>query len=182
MTAAVLCYLGIGSNLHHPRVQIKNALQKIAALPSTTLLRCSRWYTSKPMGLDRQINTEQPDYINGVIAIQTTLAARDLLQALQNIERAQGRTREVRWAARSLDLDILLYGDQRIHSTDLDIPHPRILERNFVLAPLADLDPTLTLSQLAGDSPNAEKNETIAAALARLPRAGLQLLDDQNLE
>lgn len=178
MNKPVLAYIGIGSNLHNPSAQIKSALQKIAALPSTTLLRCSPWYASKAMGLDRQINKAQPDYINGAVAIETTLTPHDLLQALQGIERAQGRTREVRWAARTLDLDILLYGDQNIHSPELEIPHPRILERNFVLAPLADLDPTLTVKQLTGDSPGSEKNETITDALARLPNTGLQLLSE----
>jgi len=178
MGSAVTCYLGIGSNLHHPRQQVRQALQQLSQLPSTTLLRCSPWYASKAMGLDKQINVEQPDYINAVAEISTHLQPHALLRALQQIELAQGRTREVRWGARTLDLDILLYGDRRIHSPDLDIPHPRILERNFVLAPLADLCPSLPLSLLVSDNPAAKKNETIASLLDKLPREGLRVLDE----
>lgn len=169
----VVCYLGVGSNLKNPRQQINTALQKLAALPSTRVLRHSPWYWSKAMGLDKQPNHDQPDYINGVIEIETALEPHDLLRALQVIEQEQGRTREIRWGARTLDIDILLYGDQKIHSADLDIPHPRIRERNFVLVPLADLDPSMPLGA---------NNETIASLLAHLSRDGLRLLDEQTLD
>ena len=178
MTSAVICYLSIGSNLQDPHQQVRMALQKLSQLPSTTLLRCSPWYVSKAMGLDKKINHDQPDYINAVAAIETRLEPHDLLHALQQIELAQGRTREIRWGARTLDLDILLYGDMHIHSADLEIPHPRILERNFVLTPLADLYPALPLSLLGPTNPDAEKNETIASLLDKLPREGLRLLDE----
>jgi 2-amino-4-hydroxy-6-hydroxymethyldihydropteridine diphosphokinase len=181
MTTPVLCYLGLGSNLQNPRIQIKNALQKLSALPSTKVLRHSPWYSSKAMGLDKRPNNNQPDYINGVIEIKTGLEPHELLQALQQIERAQGRTREIRWGARTLDIDILLYGRQRIHSDDLDIPHPRMMERNFVLVPLADLDPSIPLSLLGADNPRTGKNETIASLLDKLPRNDLRLLDEQSL-
>lgn len=177
----VVCYLGIGSNLEHPREQVTRALQAIAAHPAITVLRQSPWYGSKAMGLDKQVDHTQPDYLNGVIEIETTLDPQQLLLALQEIETAQGRTRDRRWAARTLDIDILLYGKQQIHTATLDIPHPRILERNFVLVPLADLNPQLPLSVLGQPpthSPNAAKNETISSLLPTLSRDGLWLASE----
>lgn len=178
MTLPVICYLGIGSNLEDPAGQITSALQKLSAIPSTKMRRHSPWYASKAIGLDRHVDNNQPDFINGVIEIETTLEAHELLVALQNIETQQGRTRDVRWGARTLDIDILLYGNQQIHTPLLDIPHPRILERNFVLVPLADLDSTIPLSMLAHDSPKDSKNETIGSLLATLSRDGLRLINE----
>jgi len=174
-----LCYLAIGSNLDHPREQISRALQTISNHPAITLLKQSPWYGSKAIGPGKQ-----PDYLNGVIEIETTLSPELLLQALQKIEADQGRIRDVHWGARTLDIDILLYGDQKIQSATLDIPHPRILERNFVLIPLADLNPGLPLSQLRHASthnPNLQKNETISNLLTTLPRDGLQLASEAPL-
>jgi len=172
----VRCYLGIGSNLERPREQIARAVQSITVHPAITLLRQSPWYGSKAIGPGKQ-----PDYLNGVIEIETSLGPEQLLQALQKIEADQGRTHDVRWGARTLDIDILLYGDQQIHSTTLEIPHPRILERNFVLIPLADLNPQLPLSwlgQVSTHSPNATKNETISTLLPTLSRDGLWLASE----
>ena len=162
----IICYLGMGSNLENPHEQIARALQTITRHPSITLLRQSPWYASKAIGLDRQHDNTQPDYINGVIEIETTLSPTDLLRTVQQIETAQGRTREARWGARTLDIDILLYGDQRIQTAELEIPHPRMLERPFVLVPLSDLNP------------KAIKNETITTLLATLPRDGLRLIHE----
>jgi len=180
-----ICYLGIGSNLENPFQQVTRALQKISAISSTTILRQSPWYANQAIGLNRQPDTGQPDYINGVIEIESSLEPHQLLRALQQIEQAQGRTREVRWGARTLDIDILLYGDQRIHSDHLDIPHPRILERNFVFIPLADLNPNLPLALLrphaTTHNPNAAKNETIASMLGSPGREGLRLVDEHSI-
>jgi 2-amino-4-hydroxy-6-hydroxymethyldihydropteridine diphosphokinase len=166
-----LCYIGIGSNLNQPLQQVRLALQALARIPGIRLLRRSPWYVSKAVGPG-----EQPDYLNGVIELDTTLDAPALLHALQQIETRQGRERHIRWGARSLDLDILLYGDHYLDTPELQIPHPRIRERAFVLAPLADLNPGLQLAEPAGG-----KSATIAALLAGLPApAGeLQLLDGE---
>jgi 2-amino-4-hydroxy-6-hydroxymethyldihydropteridine diphosphokinase len=173
-----VCYLGLGSNLDNPREQMVRALQNLAAHPAITLRKQSPWYVSKAIGLDKQQDHKQPDYINGVIEIETSLEPHVLLLALQKIEAAQGRTREVRWAARTLDIDILLYGDQQIHSADLDIPHPRIMERNFVLLPLIDINPALPLSLLDPGKPTTGKNETIASLSGSLTREGLRRVDE----
>ncbi|OUS10016.1 2-amino-4-hydroxy-6-hydroxymethyldihydropteridine diphosphokinase [Gammaproteobacteria bacterium 53_120_T64] len=133
-------YLGLGSNLNSPPRQIKAALKAIAKLPSTQLIRCAPWYQSLAVGPG-----SQPRYINTVVAIDTLLKPRALLQALQQIERQQGRKRIVRWGPRTLDLDILLYANQSLNTRRLQIPHPRLGERNFVVLPLADIAPELSL-------------------------------------
>jgi 2-amino-4-hydroxy-6-hydroxymethyldihydropteridine diphosphokinase len=133
-------YLGLGSNLNSPPRQIKVALKAIAKLPGTQLEGCAPWYQSIAIGPGCQ-----PRYINTVVAIDTVLKPRALLQALQQIEKQQGRKRIVRWGPRTLDLDILLYARQTLHTQQLKIPHPRLGERNFVLYPLADIAPDLNL-------------------------------------
>lgn len=166
-----LCYIGIGSNLNNPLQQITEALSSLARTPGLHLLRRSPWYVSKAVGPG-----EQPDYLNGVIELETALDPIALLHCLQQIEAQQGRERSVRWGARTLDLDILLYGDQYLHTTELEIPHPRLGERAFVLAPLADLAPGLYPPE-----PSGRKSATIAALLAGLspPSGDVQLLDGE---
>ena len=127
-------YLGLGSNLAHPQQQLRDALHAIAALPETQLIKCSPFYQSKPMG-----PVSQDDFINAVAKIITTLPALTLLDALQAIEAQQGRKRLVRWGPRTLDLDILLYGQEIINQPRLSVPHRGLGERNFVLYPLADV-------------------------------------------
>ncbi|AMX01884.1 2-amino-4-hydroxy-6-hydroxymethyldihydropteridine diphosphokinase [Microbulbifer thermotolerans] len=133
-------FIGLGSNLAEPIQQLRHALASIAKIPQTELLRCSSFYRSAPVGPG-----DQPDYINAVAELETELAALQLLEQLQRIENAQGRERTVRWGARTLDLDILLFGPQRIDEPRLQVPHPRMAERNFVLLPLAELEPDLQL-------------------------------------
>lgn len=133
-------YLGLGSNLNSPARQIKTALKAIAKLPGTQLVRCAPWYQSIAIGPGNQ-----PRYINTVVAIDTVLKPRPLLQALQQIEQQQGRKRIVRWGPRTLDIDILLYARLALNTQQLKIPHPRLRERNFVLYPLADIAPDLNL-------------------------------------
>jgi len=165
-----LCYIGIGSNLDNPLQQVTAALELLAKVPHVKSLRRSPWYVSKAVGPG-----EQPDYLNGVIELETTLDPGALLRALQEIETQQGRERSIRWGARTLDLDILLYGDQHLVTPELQIPHPRMGERNFVLAPLAALNPQLPLPV-----PGAAKSATIAALLARLPPDTLRLADGEH--
>ena len=133
-------YIGLGSNLQDPLLQIKQALAALASLPSASALRVSPLYQSQAIGPG-----EQPDYLNGVVEISTTLAPLELLEQLQNIEHQQGRQRTLRWGARTIDLDVLLYDDITLHSDRLELPHPRLEERNFVIYPLYDLAPTLVL-------------------------------------
>ncbi|PCJ36876.1 MAG: 2-amino-4-hydroxy-6-hydroxymethyldihydropteridine diphosphokinase [Cellvibrionales bacterium] len=133
-------YLGLGSNLNSPPRQIRAALRAIAKLPGTQLVRCAPWYRSIAIGPG-----SQGRYINTVAEIDSVLKPRILLQALQQIEKQQGRKRIVRWGPRTLDIDILLYAHQTLNTQRLQIPHPRLGERNFVLRPLADIAPALTL-------------------------------------
>ena len=136
----VRAYIGIGSNLHHPLEQVRQALVALAQLPVTALARTSSLYRSQPMGPQ-----EQADYINAVAAMDTELSAEQLLTAMQLIEYEQGRIRSVRWGSRTLDLDLLLYGDEIIVSDHLVVPHPGIKERDFVLYPLAEIASDLIL-------------------------------------
>ena len=155
----VLAYIALGSNLGDPLGQVSSALEELAAIPNSRLANQSRWYRSKAVGPGHQ-----PDYINGVALLATTLPVEALFQHIQHIEGAHGRERRVRWAARTLDLDILLYGDEQIHTGQLDIPHPRLTERNFVLYPLADIDPNLVLPDGTG----------LRSLLATCSRKGLE--------
>ena len=133
-------YLGLGSNLNSPARQINTALKAIAKLQSTQLVACAPWYQSIAIGPG-----SQPPYINTVVEIDTALKPRVLLTALQGIERQQGRKRIVRWGPRTLDIDILLYANQTLNTRQLEIPHPRLATRNFVLYPLADIAPDIML-------------------------------------
>jgi 2-amino-4-hydroxy-6-hydroxymethyldihydropteridine diphosphokinase len=137
----VRAYIGLGSNLDDPQSQLEQAIAALRRLPHSRLTALSRLYRSRPMG-----PADQPDYVNAVAMLDTTLEAHALLDALQAIEKAQGRVRgPQRWGPRTLDLDLLLYGAQIIDSVRLQVPHPGIAERNFVLYPLADVAPELVL-------------------------------------
>lgn len=137
---AVTAYIGLGANLGDMAAALDAARADLAALPGTTLEATSRLYRSAPVGV-----TGQPDYINGVARLRTTLSADELLTALMGIEAAHGRTRQYRMAPRTLDLDLLLYGDAHIDTERLTVPHPRMHVRAFVLAPLAELAPELVI-------------------------------------
>ena len=134
----VTAYVGLGSNLQDPRAQICRALGSLRAIALPTSLRRSGLYQSEPLG-----PPGQPDYLNAVVSFQTRISPPLLLQSLQAIEQEHGRERTVRWGPRSLDLDILLYGRSIVAEAGLQIPHPRIPDRVFVLRPLRDLDPDL---------------------------------------
>lgn len=136
-------YVGLGSNLAHPRRQIAKALARIDAAGSMRVVRVSRNYLSAPVG-----GIPQPDYVNAVALVRTTLSPRALLRQLHAIERRQHRRRDAttpRNAPRTLDLDLLLYGARRMHAPQLTIPHPRMHERAFVLKPLTDIAPAATI-------------------------------------
>jgi len=136
----VIAYVGLGSNLggtlREPRAQILAALQELGRLPRTRLAARSSLYRSAPLG-----HAAQPDFLNAVARLETGLAAEALLGELQAIEQRHGRERPFPDAPRTLDLDLLLYGDAPIASPRLTVPHPRMHERAFVLAPLLELEP-----------------------------------------
>lgn len=140
-TLPTLCYLGLGANLHQPLVQLQQAVLALASLEHCQLQSVSSLYGSKPMGPQ-----DQPDYVNAVAALTTTLSAEQLLDQLQKIELEQGRQRkDERWGPRTLDLDILLFGNQKIDSERLTVPHYGMHVREFVLYPLFELAPELHL-------------------------------------
>ncbi|MEM1113768.1 MAG: 2-amino-4-hydroxy-6-hydroxymethyldihydropteridine diphosphokinase [Pseudomonadota bacterium] len=130
-------FVGLGSNLGDPASQLSRAQAALAALPFTRLMALSAVYRSRAVGPG-----EQPDYLNAVARLTTELSAEMLLDALQDIESRQGRQRVERWGARTLDLDLLFYGDEQLDTPRLRVPHPRIAERDFVLYPLRDLTGT----------------------------------------
>ena len=135
MSEKVIAYIGLGSNLQEPFEQIKNALTALRSLEKSELLTDSGYYTSTPMGPQ-----DQPDYVNAVARMVTTLEPLTLLACLQSIEKRQGRVRHQRWHARTLDLDLLLYGNCIINEAALTVPHPGICERDFVYLPLLSID------------------------------------------
>jgi 2-amino-4-hydroxy-6-hydroxymethyldihydropteridine diphosphokinase len=132
-------FVGLGSNLGEREALIGQALDELAALPDTTLIRVSSLYDTEPVGV-----IEQPRFLNAVAMLDTELTARQLLWNLQRIEARLGRTRSQRWGPRTMDLDLLLYGDLVIEEDDLRLPHPELARRAFVLVPLVELDPQLT--------------------------------------
>lgn len=163
MTARVSAYIGLGSNLDEPLQQLEAAFVALNKLSNSRVLKRSSFYTSKPMG-----PADQPDYINAVAELETTLEPEHLLLAMQAIEQLQGRDRSgQRWGARTLDLDLLLYGNEIINTDNLQVPHTGLTERDFVLVPLAEIAPDVTIpgqaamKQLLKDCPDY--------GLARLP-------------
>lgn len=141
----ITCYIGLGSNLDDPEAQLQRAVDALRELPGLRLAAVSHVYRSAPLGPPG----EQPDYLNATLAAITDLPPLELLDALQAIEDAQGRQRTERWGPRTIDLDLLLYGEQRIDEPRLKVPHPAMAERNFVLVPLTDIcNPALELPGL----------------------------------
>ena len=137
---AAIAYVGLGSNLDHPRRHLAKALSELARLPRTRLIAASRNYASEPLGSP----LPQPDYVNAAAAFRTSLAPAALLERLRAIERRHGRRRRAedpRNAPRTLDLDLLLFGRRRLRRTELTLPHPRMHERAFVLVPLLEIAP-----------------------------------------
>jgi len=133
-----IAYIGIGSNLDQPRRQVLAAFTELDRLPHTRLVKKSSLYRTAPMG-----HADQPDFINAVAQLETGLPAERLLAELQELERRHGRKRSFPNAARTLDLDVLLFGNATIQSPALTVPHPRMHERAFVLKPLLEIAPDL---------------------------------------
>jgi 2-amino-4-hydroxy-6-hydroxymethyldihydropteridine diphosphokinase len=132
----VIATIGLGANLNDPAAQVEYALAELDRLPGTRLLTRSSLYASAPVGY-----VDQPDFINAVAQVDTSLAPRALLAALLDIEHRHGRERSFRNAPRTLDLDLLLYGNAHFHEEGLTLPHPRMSERAFVLLPLLEIAP-----------------------------------------
>lgn len=153
--SAVVAYIGLGSNLDTPVNHVELAIEQIGQIAGAVLTQRSRLYRTAPWGV-----LDQPDFINAVCEVETTLDARLLLDELLSIERAHGRVRDgSQWGPRTLDLDLLLFGGQRIEEPGLCVPHPRIAARAFVLAPLAELSPGLHI-------PGQGRIDALLAALA----------------
>ena len=161
-------YIGLGSNLDNPQLQLTTALAGLDEIPDTTLVKYSSFYRSKPVG-----PRNQPDFINAVALLNSGLTALQLLGRLQSIEDRHGRTRTgQRWGPRSLDLDMLMYGNEIINEPELMVPHPEIRHRNFVLIPLLELAPDVRIPGLG----RADE------LLAVVGRAGITKLGNHNAD
>lgn len=157
----ITTYIGLGSNLDNPLAQVNTALNELADLPHTLKVGQSSCYRSDPHG-----PPGQPDYINAVACLHTELPAHELLDALQALEHQHQRVRIEHWGPRTLDLDLLLYGDQVIDSERLQVPHPWLAQRSFVLYPLAEIAADLVLPS----------GQSLASLLALCDAAGLDKL------
>jgi len=156
-------YIGLGGNLDDTMELLASARKAIASTPNIREINFSSFYASKPMG-----HVDQPDYVNAVMAVETTLCPRDLLKALLMIEVSHGRVRSgQRWGPRTLDLDILLYGNGQISEEGLTVPHPGIADREFVLYPLAEIAPANLSIPGKGQ---------LCELVARCPRRGLEVI------
>ncbi|RUR41168.1 2-amino-4-hydroxy-6-hydroxymethyldihydropteridine diphosphokinase [Vreelandella populi] len=160
MTTLSLAYIGLGSNLENPITQVRQAISELATLPLSQMHGTSSLYASRPVGPQ-----DQPDFINAVVALKTQLSPLALLDQLQGLEQRHRRQRERPWGPRTLDLDLLLYGQEAISHPRLSVPHPHMQARAFVLAPLAELDASLTLNQ-----------QPLSHWLGQIPDPGIQRL------
>ncbi|RTI01625.1 2-amino-4-hydroxy-6-hydroxymethyldihydropteridine diphosphokinase [Thermus scotoductus] len=155
----MLAYVGLGSNLGDRAGYLLQALSLLSRLPETRFLRLSPVYETEPVG------PPQPLYLNLVAEVDTKLPPRGFLEALLDIERSLGRERKERWGPRTIDLDLLLYGDLVLREVGLEVPHPRLHQRAFVLVPLADLVP---------EGRHPVLGRTFAELLAPLDRKGVR--------
>lgn len=147
-----VAFIGLGSNLEDPCSQLRRAFDDLAGLPDTRLIAHSSLYRSAPLGF-----AEQPDFVNAVAKIETILTPQALLQALLQIEHHHGRERTFRNAPRTLDLDVLLYGDVQLHEHGLTIPHPQMHLRAFVLKPLLEIAPDVLIPGIGHAEAELEK-------------------------
>ena len=134
-------FLGLGSNLGDREANIRTAIDRLNRSPVIRVVKVSSLYESAPMG-----EPDQPDFLNAVAQVEADLEPADVMEEVIRIETEQGRTREHRWGPRTIDIDILLYDEVSIVTDGLTIPHPRMMERAFVMAPLAEIAPGLKLS------------------------------------
>ena len=139
-TDAKLAYLGLGTNLGDRKANLRTAAKLLDSNESVDIVALSSLYSTQPVGVE-----DQPDFINAVIAIKTTLSPAELLKLCNDVELQLGRVRTIRWGPRVIDIDILLYNDVVVNDNDLIIPHPRMMERAFVLIPLAEIAPDVML-------------------------------------
>jgi 2-amino-4-hydroxy-6-hydroxymethyldihydropteridine diphosphokinase len=147
-------FIGLGSNLGDREANIRQALQFLEQLPETTIVRGSSLYDTEPVGV-----SDQPNFLNGVVQIETHLAPRQLLWNLMLIERRLGRVRTRQWGPRVIDLDLLLYGEEVVDEEDLQVPHPLMTQRSFVMVPLVEIEPLLV---------HPVTNQTMLSILQRL--------------
>lgn len=133
-------FIGLGSNLENPAAQLARAVAELASMPGTVLVAQSPFYASRPVGPQ-----DQPDFVNGAVWLSTELAPHTLLDHLQKIEQLHDRERLRHWGPRTLDLDLLIFGAQTLDDERLTVPHPELPNRDFVLQPLLDLNPDITL-------------------------------------
>jgi 2-amino-4-hydroxy-6-hydroxymethyldihydropteridine diphosphokinase len=159
-------FIGLGGNQGDVLGTLKAAIADISALPGVKVTGQSGFYQTPPWG-----GIEQPDYINAVVEMQVSVEPDALLQALLDIERRHGRNRRVeqQWGPRTLDCDILLFGERRLHSVSLSIPHPRMTQRAFVLVPLSEIDPEIAIPDFG----------LLATALQRLPPQPIRLIEER---
>lgn len=155
-------FVALGANLEGPAQQVKQAIEELGRLPESRILRHSSLYRTAPVGL-----LEQPDFVNAVAQLETSLEPGPLLDALLALEARHGRLRSSPNAPRTLDLDLLLYGDRRQQDARLTLPHPRMHERAFVLVPLAEIAPGATV-------PGRGR---VSDLLDRLDRRGVEMID-----
>ncbi|MCB1826855.1 MAG: 2-amino-4-hydroxy-6-hydroxymethyldihydropteridine diphosphokinase [Coxiellaceae bacterium] len=161
-------YIGVGSNLDMPVLQVQEAIDRLRDVPGVVVCKVSQLYQSKPLG-----PKDQSDFINAVVKIETNLSAEELLNFLQRIEESQKRIRAgKRWGPRTIDLDILLFGDEKISTRSLKIPHPGLSQREFVVYPLAEIAPDLRLPS----------GETIDEIKAQCPVRGMTVLPIEQRE
>ena len=151
----MLAYIGLGSNLNNPKQQIKDALIALNSVQDVKVVALSSLYQSKPID-----GSKQPDYINAVCEVDTHLSALELLYVCQDIETKQHRVREKKWGARTIDLDIITYGVQVIASKQLIVPHPEMMNRSFVLVPLAEIEPDFKVPVLGSIQALIDKLDT----------------------
>ena len=135
-----LAYVALGANLGPREITLLRAVDLLAETEGIDMQAVSQLRETEPVGL-----VEQPPFLNGAVAVETSLPPRELLERLLELERTLGRVRDVRWGPRLVDLDLLVYGDLQVDEPGLRVPHPRLHERRFVLEPLAELDPELTI-------------------------------------
>lgn len=140
----MIVYIGLGSNLGDREATLSEALRRLGELEGIEVVAVSSFRETDPVGM-----VDQPRFVNAAAALETTLGPRELLESLLEVERGLGRdrSREKRWGPRTIDLDLLLYGDETVAERGLEIPHPRLAERAFVLQPLLELDPGLRLPE-----------------------------------
>jgi 2-amino-4-hydroxy-6-hydroxymethyldihydropteridine diphosphokinase len=138
--SSMTAYVGIGSNIADRQASLVEALRRLDELPCAAVAAVSGVYETAPVGV-----TDQPDFLNAVAALHVDCSAREFLRSALRIEDEMGRVRTVRWGPRNIDIDLLLFGAERHDEPDLIVPHPRLMERQFVLLPLAEIAPALVL-------------------------------------